>query len=66
MKILFAALALALPAAAHAEAAPEPKAEKRCCCEMMDRKMACCDEHGERKDKEAQPRPDAHEGHSGH
>ena len=49
MKLYLAAIALAVafPAAAHAEAAPtaDPKAEKPCCCEKMDRKMACCEEH---------------------
>lgn len=62
-----AALAIALPAAAHAQAAPSPapKAEKACCCEKMDRKMACCEEHM-KKDKDGQAGSDAHKGHGSH
>ena len=58
------ALALALPVAAHAEAAPAPKAEMACCCEKMDRKMACCEKH--LKDKNGHAESDAHKGHGGH
>ncbi|HEX8307106.1 MAG TPA: hypothetical protein VF645_01635 [Allosphingosinicella sp.] len=63
-----AALAVAFPAAAHAEAAPgaAPKAEKHCCCEKMDRKMACCEEHMKQKDKDGEAGSDAHKGHGGH
>ena len=66
MKKYLAAIALAvgIPAVAHAEAAPAPKAEKPCCCEKMDRKMACCDEHM-KKDRETQSESDAHKGHGG-
>jgi hypothetical protein len=65
MYLAAAALALAFPAAAQAEAAPTPtpKAEKPCCCEKMDRKMACCEAHMKAKD---QAGSDAHEGHEGH
>ncbi|HEU0099824.1 MAG TPA: hypothetical protein VFQ67_13760 [Allosphingosinicella sp.] len=67
MKMYLAAIALAVafPAAALAETAPAPapKVEKPCCCEKMDRKMACCDEHMKEKDKAGS---DAHEGHEGH
>lgn len=60
-----AALAVAFPAAAHAQEAPAsaPKAEKKCCCEMMGRKMDCCDEQRKDKDQEG---PEAHKGHQGH
>jgi hypothetical protein len=56
MYLAAVALALAVPAAAQgqAEPAPAPEAEKKCCCEMMGRKMECCDGH--RKDR-------GHEGH---
>lgn len=66
MKLYLAAIALAvaIPAAAHAEAAPAPKAEKPCCCEKMDRKMACCEEH--MKEQGGQTQPDSHKGHDGH
>lgn len=60
-----AALAVAFPAAAHAAADPAPKAEKPCCCEKMDRKMACCEEHM-KKEKDGQTEPDSHKGHQGH
>lgn len=71
MKIILAAaaLAVALPAAAHAAAVPTPapKAEMPCCCcEKMDRKMACCDEHGKQMDHDGQAESDAHKGHGGH
>ena len=68
MKITLAALALAVafPAAASAQAAPAPKAEKPCCCEKMDRKMPCCEEHMKQKDKEGQAGSDAHKGHDAH
>ena len=67
MYLAAAALAVALPAAANAEAAPTPapKAEKPCCCEKMDRKMACCEEHM-KKDRDGQAEPDVHKGHGGH
>ena len=62
-----AALAVAFPAAAFAQAAPTPapKAEMPCCCEKMDRKMACCDEHM-KKAKDGQSGSDAHKGHGNH
>jgi hypothetical protein len=66
MYLAAAALALALPAAAHAAPAPAPKAEKHCCCEKMDRKMACCEEHMKQKDKDGEAGSDAHKGHGGH
>lgn len=70
MKMLLAAtaLAVAFPAAAHAQAAPgsAPKAEMPCCCEKMDRKMACCEEHMKKKDKDDKAESDAHKGHGGH
>ena len=69
MKMYLAAIALAVafPAAAHAETAPAPapKVEKPCCCEKMDRKMACCEEHM-KKEQGAQTEPDSHKGHQGH
>jgi hypothetical protein len=59
MKLYFAAAAIAvlLPSAAFAQAppTPAPKAEMQCCCEKMDRKMACCEEHM-KKDKDGQSR----------
>ena len=61
-----AALAAAFPAAAHAEAAPAPKAEMKCCCEMMGRKMECCDEHRKDKGGDGQEGSEAHKGHQGH
>lgn len=65
MYVVAAFLAAAFPAAAYAEAAPSPapKAEKPCCCEKMDRKMACCEEHMKQKEKGAHGESDAHEGH---
>jgi hypothetical protein len=65
MYLAAAALALAFSAAAHAETAPAPapKAEKPCCCEKMDRKMACCEEHMKQKDH---AESGAHQGHDGH
>lgn len=59
-KILTAiALAIALPAIAHAQAAPPtPPTEKNCCCDKMGEKMKCCDKHGDAGG--------AHEEHSGH
>jgi len=70
MKTYLAAIALAVafPAAAHAEAeaAPAPKAEKPCCCEKMDRKMACCEAHMKQKGQDGQAESDAHKGHGGH
>jgi hypothetical protein len=63
MYLATVALAIAFPAAARAEAAPAPKVEKPCCCEKMDRKMACCEEH--MKDKDGGAGSDAHEGHGG-
>jgi hypothetical protein len=62
-----AALAAAFPAAAFAQAAPTPapKAEMKCCCEKMGRKMACCEEHM-KKDKDGQSGSDAHKGHGSH
>ena len=67
MYLAAAALAVALPAAAHAEAAPEsPPKAKACCCEKMDRKMACCEEHMKQKDKDGHGESDVHKGHGGH
>jgi hypothetical protein len=71
MKIYLAAVALAVafPPAAFAQAAPTPapKAEMKCCCEKMDRKMACCEEHMNKdKDKDSQAESDAHKGHGSH
>jgi hypothetical protein len=66
MYLAAAALAVALPAAAHAEAAPAPKAEKPCCCEKMDRKMACCDEHMKQKEQGGDAESGSHKGHDGH
>ncbi len=69
MKMYLAAVALAVAfAAAHAEAAPTPtpNAEKPCCCEKMDRKMACCEEHMKQKNHDGQSESDAHKGHGGH
>lgn len=68
MKMYLAAVALAVafPAVAHAEATPAPKAEKPCCCEKMDRKMACCEAHMKQKDHDGQAESDAHEEHGGH
>lgn len=65
--LVVAALAVALPTAAFAQAAPTPmpKAEMKCCCEKMDRKMACCEEHM-KKDKEGRSGPDVHKGHGNH
>lgn len=62
-----AALAVAFPAAAFAQAAPTPapKAEMKCCCEKMDRKMACCEAHM-KKDKDGTSGSDAHKGHGSH
>jgi len=60
------AFAVACPAVAHAEASPAPKAEKPCCCEKMDRKMACCEEHMKEKDQGGEAGSDAHKGHDGH
>lgn len=69
MKITLAAalLAAALPAIAHAQAAPPPapKAEMPCCCEKMDRKMECCEKHRKDKAPESGQGPDAHKGHQG-
>ena len=62
-KILTAiALTIALPAVAHAQAVPAPKAD---CCEKMkaEGKECCCkdmDHHGERGMKDG---ADAHAGH---
>lgn len=68
MYLAAAALALAFPAAAHAQAAPTPapKAEKKCCCEMMGRKMECCDEHRKDKSEDGQGQSETHKGHQGH
>jgi opacity protein-like surface antigen len=65
--LIVAALAVAFPAAAQAAAAPTPapKAEMKCCCEKMDRKMACCEEHM-KKDKDGESGSDVHKGHGGH
>jgi opacity protein-like surface antigen len=62
-----AALALAFSASAHAEAAPDPapKAEKKCCCEMMGRKMECCEEHRKDKGQDGHGESGAHKGHQG-
>ncbi len=68
MKICLAAAALAaaaFPSAAYARAEPAPKAEMPCCCEKMDRKMACCEEHM-KKDKAGEAGSDAHKGHDSH
>lgn len=66
--LVAAAIAVVFPAAAHAEAAPAPapKAEKTCCCEKMDRKMACCEEHMKKKDHDGEAESDAHKGHGSH
>ncbi len=70
MKMILAAVALAvaLPAAAHAQAAPTPtpKAEKKCCCEMMGRKMECCDEHRKDKGEGGHEQSETHKGHQDH
>ncbi|HET9639584.1 MAG TPA: hypothetical protein VFP12_10285 [Allosphingosinicella sp.] len=63
MKMMFAALALAIaiPGVAHAQTAPTPaptQAKKKCCCEKMGMKMDCCDEHGKGK-----PGSGEHAGH---
>jgi hypothetical protein len=54
MSILITALALAgaspvaVPATGAPVATPAPApAKKPCCCEKMDRPMACCEKHGE-------------------
>jgi hypothetical protein len=67
-KYLAAAAIAAFPAAAFAQAAPTPdtKAEMRCCCEKMDRKMACCEAHMKKKDKDGGAGSDAHKGHDAH
>jgi hypothetical protein len=56
--IALIALGLALPAAAHAQAAPAPddKPKMECCCKDMSKPMACCPKHGK-------PGQDEHEGH---
>jgi hypothetical protein len=63
-----AALAVAFPATAYAEATPTPapKVEKPCCCEKMDRKMACCEEHMKDKAQGGETGSDTHKGHDGH
>jgi len=70
MKMYLAAVALAIafPAAVNAQSAPTPapKAEKPCCCEKMDRKMACCEEHMKEKEQGGQAGSDAHKGHGSH
>ena len=68
MYVAAALLAAAFPAAANAEAAPSPapKAGKPCCCDKMDRKMACCEEHMKKKDKGAEGESDPHKGHGSH
>ena len=69
MSILLTALALAgaAPAAAPATGAPvatpAPAPEKKpCCCEKMERPMACCDKHGDKPAPEGQSDP--HAGHN--
>ena len=68
MYLAAASLALAFSSAAHAEAAPEPapKAEKKCCCEMMGRKMECCDEQRKDKGEDGRGQSETHKGHQGH
>ncbi|HYI40892.1 MAG TPA: hypothetical protein VE053_11300 [Allosphingosinicella sp.] len=61
-----AAFAVALPSAAYGQTAPAPKAEMACCCEKMDRKMACCEAHMKKKDKGDRAGSDAHKGHDSH
>ena len=70
MSILLTALALAgaapvtPPAAAAPVATPAPApAKKPCCCEKMERPMACCDKHGERSEH-SDGGADPHTGHS--
>lgn len=62
MKMLIAAIALsvALPAVAHAEAAPAlgEKPKRECCCKDKAKPMDCCEEHGRRKAGQ-----DEHAGH---
>jgi hypothetical protein len=61
------ALTIALPAVAHAQAAPPPAAEKDCCEKMKaEGKECCCKDmvkggHGERGEAGG-----GHEGHEGH
>ena len=69
MSILLSALALAgaAPAAAPAGApvaAPAPApAKKPCCCEKMDKPMACCDKHGDQAEH-PEGHSDPHAGHN--
>lgn len=68
MKTLLSAIALsiALPAVAHAQTAPTPppaaEPEHECCCEKMNRPMACCEKQGDRADR-PDGAPDPHAGH---
>lgn len=60
-KILAAvALAIALPAVAHAQSAPAaaPKPMKHCCCKDKSKPMDCCEEHGRGQA--------GHDDHAGH
>ena len=65
MYLAAAALAVAIPAAAQAQSAPAPapEAEKKCCCEMMARKMDCCDEDRKDKGQDGQAPSETHKGH---
>ena len=70
MSILFSAIALAVaaPAAAPAQAtpatAPAPApAKKPCCCDKMEKPMACCDKPGEQTENPASG-SDPHAGHN--
>ena len=66
MSILLTALALsgaapaAAPAAAAPVATPAPAPEKKpCCCEKMEKPMACCDKPGEKPATEGNSDPPA-------
>jgi hypothetical protein len=70
MSILITALALAgaAPVAAPAAGAPvattaPAPAKKPCCCEKMERPMACCDKPGEQGEHPASG-ADPHAGHN--
>lgn len=60
MKMMIAAIALALPAIAHAGTAPvpTPAPKMECCCKDMAKPMDCCKEK-----KGGEPAPSEHEGH---
>ena len=70
MSILFSAIALAIaaPVAAPAQATPTSAqvpapAKKPCCCEKMEKPMACCDKPGDQAEHPA-PAADPHAGHN--